>query len=433
MIQVTVIIPIHNSEKYLKECIESALHQSFRALEILCIESGSADRTKKIIEELQKKDDRIVLIQDPNTSYGHKINIGIERAKGKYVSILESDDEMKQDMIERLYCIAEKYDTDIVDADYCEMIKYKEKKLYSAVNKYLYSNNYNHLINYKDGIEREIVTNGIWTGLYKKSFIVDKEIRLYESEGASYQDLSFLFLTSFLAGKIYHINLPLYHYRVDNTESSVKDERKIFEIIGECEFLRKDLFKRGISDKKAWDLYYIRKYDAFYWNYCRLSGKAKKVFLEKYMEELVYDIETGKVERKIFDSFLYDRTFLLLDNKEKFIEKAEKNLMQPFLVRVCKSLERIEGHGVVLVGAGVRGAKLVDILIQNRNRVKGVCDNSIVNQGRILSGFKVISVIQAVRNFPEDIFLITSLKYSEQMEIQLIEEGISREKIIILE
>ena len=94
-----------------------------------------------------------------------------------------------------------------------------------------------------------------------------QKILFHTSEGASYQDASFLFLTSILAKNVYHLSIPLYQYRVDNVGSSVKDDRKIFEIIYEMEFLKNDLEKRDIHDQSVWKLYYIRKYNAFYWNY----------------------------------------------------------------------------------------------------------------------------------------------------------------------
>lgn len=428
--KVTIVIPIHNSQKYLMECIESARSQSFNDLEILCIDGGSTDDSREIVKKMQEVDKRIIDIYDTNTSYGHKINLGIDRARGKYIAILESDDRMDPNMIENLYHIAERYNTDITDADYYEFLDYKNNELKHVKCKYD-DKDYDHLINYEDGAERNIATVGIWTALYKKSFLIEQNIRLNESSGASYQDLSFLFLTSLLAKKVYHTHFPLYQYRVDNIESSVKDDNKIFEVVKECEFLKKDLKIRGITDKDKWHLYYIRKYNSFYWNYCRLSVKSKEIFLKKYIKELEDDLNRGSINREMFSPFLYDRTFLLIDNKEKFIQIAAGNFGRPFLVRVYKSLDKIGENEVVLVGAGSFGTTLIHILLQSKVHVRSICDNSLECQGKILDGYKVVSVKQAVEDFPQAIYFITSPKYGKELFAQLLAEGIKENDITI--
>lgn len=433
MQQITVIIPIHNSERYLKECIKSALTQNFQELEILCIDGGSTDRSEEIIKQLQKEDDRLIFIQDPNTSYGHKINIGIKRAKGNYIAILESDDKMEPDMIEQLYNVAQEYNTDIVDADYYEFLNYRGNELRSHVCKYADSENYDRLIEYGNKAERDIATNGIWTGLYKKSFIMEHSIWLNESRGASYQDLSFLFLTSFLAKRVYHINLPLYQYRVDNPQSSVKDGHKIFEIVKECEFLKEALLKRGIKNDLDWRLYYIRKYNAFYWNYCRLSEAARDKFLVEYIRELKRDVKNRMIDRSEFSTLLYDRTFLLLDDKKEFIEKTQEITIQSFLARICEKLERIDEQDIVIFGIGIRGLRIVDILMQNKNNITAICDNSQTNQGTYLHGLKIVSVKEAVKEFPGAVYIITSNKFRKEMLNQLLNEGIKIDNIVIIE
>lgn len=105
--EVTIIVPIHNSEKYLKECIKSALDQTFYDIEILCIDGGSTDLSFEIIKELREEDSRIQYIRDSNTSYGHKINLGINIARGKYIAILESDDRMCSEFIKDLMTLQE--------------------------------------------------------------------------------------------------------------------------------------------------------------------------------------------------------------------------------------------------------------------------------------------------------------------------------------
>ena len=89
-IKISVIITIHNAEQYLKECLDSVCNQTFFDIEVLCIDGGSTDSSPSILKEYAQKDVRVQIINDSNTSYGHKINVGIEQARGKYISVLES-------------------------------------------------------------------------------------------------------------------------------------------------------------------------------------------------------------------------------------------------------------------------------------------------------------------------------------------------------
>ena len=102
MPEATVIVTVHNAEKYLRECLDSVIGQTFSDIEILCMDGGSTDASPRILKEYAAKDNRVCIINDPNTSYGHKVNEGIRQAKGKYVSVLESDDMYDPDMLQRL-------------------------------------------------------------------------------------------------------------------------------------------------------------------------------------------------------------------------------------------------------------------------------------------------------------------------------------------
>lgn len=429
--KVTVIIPVHNSGKYLKECIESALSQNFQEIEVICIDGGSTDNSYEIIEELQKKDSRITYIQDPNTSYGHKINVGIDRASGRYISILESDDKMVSDMVLTLYLVAEKYDADIVDADYYELFKYKGKNLKSVVRKYPNPQCYNHAIEYSDGADRNITYHGIWTALYKREFLIEQNIRLNESEGASYQDLSFLFLTSILAQKVYHINIPLYQYRVDNINSSVRDGRKVLEVVGECEFLKAELEKRDVLSGNIKEKYYMRKYNAYYWNFCRLINEARACFLTKYLQELSSDIQEKEVARGVLGTQMYEQTFLLLDNQEEFLNVVHKRDERKSLVDLLDLLDSVQNEGLVVFGAGILGKWIVDILLQNGNRLQVICDNSKLLQGTMCGDLEICSVERAIRKYPRAFYLIMNRKEGANMKKQLLCGGIQEEKIYV--
>lgn len=420
---VTIIIPIHNSEKYLDACIESALNQSFQEIEVLCIDGGSTDNSFKIIDKWRRNDERVKYIYDADTSYGHKINIGIDKANGKYIAILESDDLMSTDMIEKLYIAAEEYGADIVDSDYYEMFNFRDRKYLNVIKKYSVSGDF-PVTDYK----------GIWSALYKREFILCHHIRLNETPGASYQDTSFIFLACHLANVFYHLDTPFYQYRVDNVGSSVKNDRKITEIIGEYKFLRDEMIKKGIQEHTRWELYYIRKYKAYYWNYCRLSAKSRIIFLEKYIQELKEDVKNGNLDRNCCKGDIYKCTFRLIDDKESFIDEAllsDEKISIIHIVDFLEELEKVKDMKLVIFGAGVWGTKIISILLQGEYKLCAVCDNSVSLQGEAKDGFKVRSVEETVKLFPEAVYLVINRRGGKEMKEQLLGLGIIEQNIFI--
>jgi len=116
--KVSIIVPIYNVEKYLKECIESLLNQTLMQIEIICVNDGSTDRSLQIAQEYSQKDNRLIIIDKQNYGYGHTMNRGLEIAKGEYIGIVESDDFVKENMFEILYNLAKKHDVDVVKSNF---------------------------------------------------------------------------------------------------------------------------------------------------------------------------------------------------------------------------------------------------------------------------------------------------------------------------
>lgn len=110
---ITVIIPVYNVAPYLKNCINSVINQSYQNLEIILIDDGSNDGSENICDELKKLDNRIQVIHKTNKGVSAARNTGIEKAKGEYITFIDSDDRVDSEMIERMYYNAIKYNVDI--------------------------------------------------------------------------------------------------------------------------------------------------------------------------------------------------------------------------------------------------------------------------------------------------------------------------------
>jgi len=295
MIKISVLVPIYNSEKYLKQCIESIINQTFKEIEIICINDGSNDNSLKIINEFQKKDSRIKLINKKNSGYGNSLNIGIQKSQGEYISIIESDDFIDKSFLETLY--TNKENNDIIKSSF---YFYPNFKKYNIKNCNTNINSNPAIITLKPSI---------WSAIYKKEFLFKNSISFKNSKGASYQDVSFQFKTFFKAQKIKLINKPLYFYRTNNEHSSINSNKKIFSIVKEYNeiniFLKNKKYTQQFYNQKL-----LAELKSYIWNLKRINNSAKKIFLY---------ITSKKFKKYNTNLFFKDKTITLKDKIKLFL------------------------------------------------------------------------------------------------------------------
>lgn len=110
---ISIIVPVYNVEKYLKECIDSVISQTYKNLEIILVDDGSTDKSGEICDEYSKKDSRIKVIHKENGGLSDARNVALDIAKGEYIGFVDSDDYVEKDMFETLYKLAEEHNTEI--------------------------------------------------------------------------------------------------------------------------------------------------------------------------------------------------------------------------------------------------------------------------------------------------------------------------------
>ena len=111
--KISVIIPVYNAEKYLEKCLDSILQQTFREIEVICVDDGSQDASKQILRRYASQDARVIVVEQKNMYAGVARNRGMELAKGKYLIFLDADDFFHPDMLRRAYACSEQYRADI--------------------------------------------------------------------------------------------------------------------------------------------------------------------------------------------------------------------------------------------------------------------------------------------------------------------------------
>ena len=114
MPKISIIIPVYNVEKYLAECLDSLINQTLKDIEILCIDDGSKDNSLEILNEYAAKDDRIKVFAQKNSGPGAARNLGIQHAKGEYLTFVDSDDWLKENAMEVVYNCAIEKNTDML-------------------------------------------------------------------------------------------------------------------------------------------------------------------------------------------------------------------------------------------------------------------------------------------------------------------------------
>ena len=129
--EISVIIPVYNAERYLRDSLNSLLQQTFEDWEAICVNDGSADSSAQILQEYAAKDNRFIIISEPNSGQSVARNKALELAKGKYVAFLDADDLLKENFLESLYNAAEATGADLAIASIQSEKVHKKTRLFT--------------------------------------------------------------------------------------------------------------------------------------------------------------------------------------------------------------------------------------------------------------------------------------------------------------
>lgn len=217
MVKVSVIVPIYNSEKYLKRCIDSLINQTLSDMEFILINDGSTDSCDSIINSYN--DSRIKYFKRSNHGIGETRNFGIDHAVGEFIGFLDSDDYVDADMYEKMYNECINKGLDIVICDH-----YIESESSSSTLRFI-----DFGVTSLDDSPNLLLDINLapWNKIYSKRIFSSDT---YYPVGVKYEDTPWVALMFSRANRIGKLNEPLYHYIVhDNSQTTVIDER-VFDI-----------------------------------------------------------------------------------------------------------------------------------------------------------------------------------------------------------
>ena len=227
MPKISVIVPVYNVEQYLPKCLDSIINQTFKDIEIICINDGSTDNSGKILEQYAQKDDRIKVLTQENQGQAVARNKGLDIAKGEYIYFVDSDDFIHPQTLEIMYSVAEKTKCPIVATENINQLS----KNHEIVKKYQiksikYELHYNPLKHLLNNVWSSSV---IWNKIYKHDILYGWRF----IEGIYFEDWPFI--TCLFSNIDRYVTIPcsLYFYNDKNisTVRSVFTSKKLQDYI----------------------------------------------------------------------------------------------------------------------------------------------------------------------------------------------------------
>lgn len=308
MIKVSVIVPIYNIAEYLPKCLDSLCNQTLQEIEIICVDDCSPDNSGAILDSYAKKDPRIIAIHNKtNQKTAQARNIGLEKASGEYIALVDGDDYIDPDFLEKLYLEASRNDADIAKA--------LSKNHKNDKSKIVFDN-------------QQIKEHGkyyfygrIWAAIYRKDFLKRNNIKFY------IDFFCFQIQAVYYANRIVCVDDTFYNYIIhDNScDSQVFSVEKWTRLnIGHADFMHNWVMTHEYTDDIR-RLYLNRINDLYFYGFNRLSRanilEGCKILSDKIIKE----------NKCSFDS----RKHLA---RELFKKHKKTNIFQYWLYRLIKKL-----------------------------------------------------------------------------------------------
>lgn len=313
MVAISIVIPVYNIEKYLKECLDSLVNQTFKDFEVICVNDGSKDRSLDILNEYAKKDSRFIVVTQENGGSGSARNNGLSRARGKYVQFLDGDDYFEPELLEKLYNLAEKHEAHIA---VCSSRKVDDKGNITETRNPNSPLNLakvllNKVFNYQDFPEDIFSLIGTipWNKLYLRQMLLDNNLKFPALTGPD--DLCFVHMANVCAEKIIVIDDELINYRY-NRPGSVQTYRAnhTLDIVRAFLFIKDFLKEKGLYNflEKA---YFKALVFSVRWEISLCNDEQYKKFVEELKVLFPNDWKTFEPALK--------KDYITMDYLKKFI------------------------------------------------------------------------------------------------------------------
>lgn len=285
MVNISIIMPVYNSEKYLTGAVKSIQRQSETNFELILIDDGSKDNSGLLCDELAKEDDRITVIHRQNGGMCAARNQAMKVAKGRYIGFCDNDDEFFDNLLKDNLKLADQYDADIVRFAR-RMTEIYNDKIISVGDSFRYQDRFVPADQFADYYEEINNTcDGVWAGIYKKEFIDKYNVQFDEGMRYGYEDLDFM-LKLYMHHPSVVLNRKVYYHWIVRSEHSTSAKMNINNIISlkKCLILKKKLYKEYGMEKRYPYLWIAELSDRICRIFTYLSPKKGKSTWKKRKE-----------------------------------------------------------------------------------------------------------------------------------------------------
>lgn len=308
---ISVIVPVYNAEKYLHTCVDSILNQTFSDFELILVDDGSPDRCGSICDEYATRDTRVKIIHKKNGGVSGARNVGLDCAKGEYVSFIDPDDWVEKELLQETLDFSRKNGTDIVCFEVCEVRRDKKHVQYRFDGEQVFEA--------KDALEKiliDIIDNSPCNKIYKKE--VWNDVRF--PAGRRFEDVATIYKTFYNAEKIGYIKKYYYNY--------LKHEGSAIALSFDAQ-RRYECF-----------LGYKERYE-FSQKHCREAEEKCKMFAVKAAVSVFTALEAGR--GKLSSEALEDlQTFLRgMEGKVKYLNTKNRILL--WGLQHCPAINKVYG------------------------------------------------------------------------------------------
>ena len=360
--KISVIIPIYNTIKYIGECLNSIISQTYEKLEIICVDDGSTDGTSKILDEYKKRDDRIKVIHQDNQGQAFARKRGLKESTGELISFIDSDDWIDTKMYEKMHHLLIENDVDAVCCG-LYMVKENGKTVYgNGIEEGIY--NKKVIYQYLYDIEHsKCFLNWAYSTYLVKREQIYPYVMLVNDDIEQGEDVAGIW--SFLANvsRLYVSNIPYYYHRLRNDSSSHKEnEDYLISIMKTYKLLKREFKKCEHRD----ELIKVLKYAMFdvIQNNTSFSKEQQPFFMFPYEEldrnQKIVLYGAGVVGKSYYRQLIenhYCEIVLWVDREFETIRTSMYPVNNP------EEIKKVEYDYIVIAGVNIEeSGRIRDIL-----------------------------------------------------------------------
>ena len=296
---VSVVIPVYNVEKYLSECLDSVIYQTYKNLQIILVDDGSTDSSGKICDEYAEKDNRITVVHQKNAGAGVAKNTGLELIDGDYSSIIDSDDYIELDMYEKMVNSLEKYNSDIAQCLFRNVFVND-----SFDRKYKIKGNYPKVLTSKKFLS-ELLYDWKYAIFANKVFKTSLLKNIRFPVGRKIDDEFFTYKLVCNAKKVVNIDNILYNYRMRKTSvmNENNSDRLIYDRI-DCFIERYNYVSNVFPSLKK--KYNLKLYDDLLYFKDSANDNSKILSLLNDFSRVKYGVFDKLYQRKMYNRLVFE-------------------------------------------------------------------------------------------------------------------------------